>query len=420
MKKLISLSILLFAMIVLCINGIAQSIIIKAGNLVLPEDGKVLQNQYIYVVDDKISAISSVRDDAWDGESIDLGDSWVLPGLMDCHVHITYNDPAGDFSISKKYLDESTSFRAMCGMHNAGVLLNAGFTVVKDVGNDGEYATAAVIRAIQQGWFDGPTIIYSGKIISPFGGQIAGMSPEQGPVWHYEYIIADTPDEMKKAIHENVYYGANVVKLVSDAFPYYYEQEMIEAAVAEAGRMGMKVTVHVMGGDAARAVIQGGAAAIEHGFMLDEELLNLMKEHGTYLVGTDFHEDHLKAMAGDFGDMAAQFSQAIVQRLKLAHNMGVKMAFGTDIVVDLPGMNRAETNLYELKTWKQAGIPAEDILKCMTVNAAELLGLEKERGFIREGYRADIIATGKDPYQDIENLNEVHFVMKDGKVIRND
>jgi len=174
-----------------------------------------------------------------------------------------------------------------------------------------------------------------------------------------------------------------------------------------------------MGGDAARAVILGGAAAIEHGFMLDEELMELMKENGTFLVGTDFHEDHLKAMSGDFVYLQ-MFTQAIIDRLKLAHELDVKMAFGTDVVVDLPGMNRAESNLHQLKTWKQAGIPAEEILKCMTTNAAELLGIESERGFIKEGHRADIIATGKSPLDDIENLNEVSFVMKDGKVIRND
>ena len=401
------------------LSGYTQDFVIKAGNLILPEEGKMVKNQFIYINNGMISKVSSDLDSGWKGEVIDLHDSWVMPGLFDCHVHLTYNDPVGQFVPPRKYLEESNSFRAMRGLHNAEVLLNAGFTTVKEIGNDGDYATAAVIRAIREGWFKGPTIQYAGKIIAPYGGQIAGISPQQGAVWDYEYLTAETPDEMKKAIRKNIYYGADVIKLVADAFPYYYEQEMIEAAVQEASRTGMKVTVHVMGGEAARNVILGGAAAIEHGFLLDEELLGLMKEKGTFLVGTDFHLDNLKAMGDDFMYME-QFSEAIVRRLKLAYSMGVKMAFGTDNVVDLPGMNRAETNLVELKTWKQAGIPPAEILKCMTVNAAELMDMKGERGEIKAGLRADIIACRDNPLDDIENLLSVYFVMKDGNVIRDD
>ena len=151
------------------------------------------------------------------------------------------------------------------------------FVAIGDIGNDGNYATADVIKSIKNGWTKGPTIIYAGKIIAPYGGQTKGVNPENEHFWDWEFIDADTPDEIKKAIRKNIYYGATVIKMVTGDNGIYNAED-IRAAVDEAKKYGMKVTVHTFGGLAADNVISGGAAAIEHGFNLSNEQLQLMKD----------------------------------------------------------------------------------------------------------------------------------------------
>ncbi|CAN5728330.1 hypothetical protein BH10BAC2_BH10BAC2_15660 [soil metagenome] len=199
-----------------------------------------------------------------------------------------------------------------------------------------------------------------------------------------------------------------------------YDAEDIKVAVAEAKKYGLKVTVHVkMGGQEATNVIEGGAAGIEHGFGLDNTQLQLMKDKGTFLVGTDLAFDNWYAYGFD-STKAKSWVKIDVDRLKRAYAIGTKMAFGTDIVIDLPGLNRVQSNLKVLENWKLAGIPPSYILQTMTINAAELLGIEKERGILEQSYYADIIALKNNPLDDIEAIRTVQFVMKEGKVIRRD
>jgi len=175
------------------------------------------------------------------------------------------------------------------------------------------------------------------------------------------------------------------------------------------------VAVHVQGGEPARSVIMAGAHSIEHGFFLDDELLQLMVERGTFLVGTDFPLEHLRGMS--FPGVEGT-SSAIIDRLRRAHEIGVKMAFGTDVVVDIPGRNRGEMALDYLDVWQEAGVPAPKVLQCMTTNVAELLRIQDERGAIAPGLFADIVATPGNPLEDIQELRSVHFVMKEGTVVR--
>ena len=274
-----------------------------------------------------------------------------------------------------------------------------------------------VRKAIETGYFTGPTLLTSGKIIAAFGGQSSGFSPEQGPFWRYEYIDADTPDEIRKAVRENIYYGANTIKLVADNGIFFYTEEEIRAAVSETHNAGLTISVHVYGGQAATNVIMAEPESIEHGTNLSDDQLRLMKEKGIVLVGTDFPEEHLKAM-GATDENARQTAVNIIDRLRRAHRIGVKMAFGTDVILDLPGMTRGEMALDYLKIWRAAGIPHGDILKSMTSNVAELLDIQNERGAIVPGHYADIIATPDNPLDDIEALKKVKFVMKEGIVIK--
>ncbi len=387
-----------------------------AGHLVDPDSGEISENQTIIIEGAEISEIGGDVEVPEGAEVIDLSDAWVLPGLMDAHVHLSFDAHLGS-SYGQEYLTESSGFRALRGAHNARLVLEAGFTTVRDIGNSGNYVMADVRRAIDEGWFTGPTLFDSGKIIAPYGGQLRGMSPEMGRPWSYEYIDADTPVEIRKAVRRNIYYGANTIKLVTDANGYFYTEEEIRAAVGEAGRAGLTVSVHAMSGQAATNAILGGAHAIEHGWRLSDDQLKLMKERGTWLVGTDFPESHLKVMNFS-AQNASEIAASLIDRLSRAWKIGTPLAFGTDTVVNLEGMDRARMNIEFITPWVAAGIPAPDILRAMITNNARLLGIEKERGAVRAGLKADIIATRENPLDDINALRVVSFVMKDGVVVR--
>jgi len=404
----------------------AQTVLLRAGHVIDPAAGTVAERQEILVRDGVIVEIADEVDAGGVGgvdRVVDLSDSWVLPGLIDCHVHLTVNWPYRKPDLHRMYINESDALRAFRGAHNAELFLRGGFTTVKEIGNDGNYATADVIEAIRRGWAQGPHIVYAGKIIQPYGALLLGASPRNDGFWEYEFIDADSHDEIRKAIRRNLYHGATTIKMVAGDHPgegdYFYSEADIAFAVEEARRSGLNVTVHTNGGEAARNVILGGAAAVEHGFGLDEELLRLMREEGTFLVGTDFHVDNWYAYGRDSTSARAMYER-VRDRLALAHRLGVRMAWGTDVVIDLPGMNRLESSLRELETWKAAGIPPMDVLEAMTADAAELLGVADERGRLEAGYAADIVALSKDPLEDINNVGTVHFVMKDGDVVRSD
>jgi imidazolonepropionase-like amidohydrolase len=417
-RKLCTLFLLCLFELLLSSSLAAQNTVIKAGHLFNSRTGAFSQDQTIIVKEGKIVAVGKDLPYSRADTLIDLSNAWVLPGLIDCHVHLTTNFPYRNLSIAQAYTTESSSFRALRGGYVAGQLLRGGFTTVKEIGNDANYASADVLKAINHGWLSGPDIVYAGKIIAPYGGQTSGVNREHEHLWDFEFLDADTPDEIRKAVRKNIYYGATVIKLVSGDNAYYNVED-IQAAVQEAGKAGLKVTVHVMGGPAARNAILGGAAAIEHGFDLDNELLRLMRKRGIFLVGTDFSFSNWYAYGMD--STAAQLlEKRSIDRLQRAYKERVKMAFGTDIIVDLPGLNRLQTNLEELQTWKLANIPAAYTLQTMTLYAAELLGVAETKGVIAPAYWADIIALKSNPLADITNVEQVKFVMKKGEIIRLD
>lgn len=410
---------LLMAILLFAAPALAQTTAIRAGNLIDPAAGTVKKNQIILIQDSKIAEVGpSVKIPAG-ATVIDLSNSWVMPGLMDAHTHLTLGSP-GELFLEGEYLKFSSALRALNGLRNAQNVLEAGFTAVKDIGNDANFVSVDVRRAIERGWFAGPTMLTTGKIIAPFGGQSHNIPPEMGPFWRFEYQDADTPDEVRKAVRQNIYYGANAIKLVADNSPFYYSEEEIRAAVSEAHKAGITVAVHVLGGQAARNVILGGADSVEHGFQLSDELLRLMKEKGTVLVGTDFPYEHLKAMgtAGGILPPAEVTSKAVIDRLRRAHRLGVKLAFGTDVVMEMPGKTRADMMLDYLAVWTEAGVPPADILKAMTTNVSALFHWQGQRGAIAAGEAADIIATPANPLENIQALRKVQFVMKDGKVVK--
>src|SRR5271165_6183297 len=308
---------------------------IKAGKLVDPEKGTTETNQIILVRGKKIEAVGPNLTIPSDAKVIDLSKSTVLPGLFDAHTHLcmTLKKDRDGRSYYITTLYDSTPYRAIEGVANARDMLAAGFTTVRDVGNNGNYADTALRIAIERGVVPGPTMINAGRIIAPYGGQFH-LQPEKRDLGTPEYAFADTHDEMLKAIRENIHFGAKVIKIVVDDQKYIYSVDDIKFMVAETHRDGLKLAAHCWTEPGARNAAEAGVDSIEHGEMMTNEDLQLAKKNHVVLVGTDFTES--AARESGFPELHAVF----VDRLKRAYQVGVTMAFGTDVIWTVPGETR--------------------------------------------------------------------------------
>ena len=388
----------------------AQTVVIRAGHVVDVASGTVIDNQSILIEDGKITSIGS-RVVAPDGTPvIDLSDQYVMPGLIDSHTHLALMEMDGsdinDFgSYYYASLIEDTSMRVAQGTQMARSMLEAGFVWVRDTGNNGLYGDVTLRRAIEGGWIPGPNMVTAGRMIAPFGGQFQ-MQPEKPGLGNPEYLYADSHEELVRAVRENVHYGATFLKLIIDNQPYIYSEEDVRVAVDEAHDMGVKVMSHATSDEGIRNAVLGGVDSIEHGFGATDATLMLMKEHGTYLVGTDFPAARL----------GEERYQANVDRNKRAKKIGVKLAFGSDAVYYEEGRTRGEQTLDFLDSYVDAGFSNAFILQMATMNGADLLGANS--GEIKLGKNADIISMYHNPLDDIHALRGVQFVMKDGKTYK--
>ncbi len=264
---------------------------IKAGKLVDAEKGTTENNQIILVRGKIIEAVGPNVSIPSDAKIIDLSKSTVLPGLFDAHTHLCMTmkkDRDGNNYYFTTLLD-STPYRAIEGVANARDMLASGFTTVRDVGNAGNYADTALREAIERGLVPGPTMINAGRIIAPYGGQFR-LQPEKRDLATPEYAIADTHDEMIKAIRENIHYGAKVIKIVVDDQQYIYSADDIRFMVEEAHRDGLKLAAHCWTRAGAHNAAEAGVDSIEHGERMTNEDLQLAKKNHVVLVGTDFTE----------------------------------------------------------------------------------------------------------------------------------
>jgi len=397
---------------------LAEVTAIRAGRLVDPETGRTAVNQVILVEGEKITAVGGGVAIPQGATVIDLSDLTVLPGLVDAHTHlgITYKDiPENDYYYLT-YVMDSTPLRAIQAASNGIQLLNSGFTVVRDLGNNALYADTAHRVAIEQGWIPGPTLINSGIIIGGKGGQFwptPEMAKYHNIIWP-EYLDADTHDEIVKAVRENMLFGAKVIKICVDCKPWGYSVEEMKLFVAEAAKGGLKVAGHVQTPEGASRAIEAGIWSIEHGMALTGEHHRLMAQKGIFLASTDTPFTPYHGTKEGMEKAAAQ--------LKSAWSHGVKVTFSTDMDYYKTGnpMSRGELTINFLLTWKAAGIPNADILKAMTITGYQCAQVEKERGPIRPGLAADIIAVRGNPLDDIDALRDVLFVMKDGAVFKRD
>ncbi len=407
----------------------AEVSLIYAGELLAIPGERTRMQQTIVIDDNRIREVRSGFADAGafgpDTRIIDLRDRFVLPGLMDMHVHLQGElGPDND----RDKLKMSPQLIQMRSAHFAMKTLLAGFTTVRDVGSSPQ-EMYALRDAIERGWIDGPRIVAAGGVgITGGHADISGVQPELMEYWT-SANICDGPYDCRRATRNAVKYGADLIKITSTGgvltdratgTGQQMETDELREVVLAAARMGRKVASHAHHEDGIVAALEAGVASIEHGSYTGPRAIRLFRETGAYLVPTllagktvatmavesDFMSDAIRAKAIRVGnDMAGSFAAA--------HKAGVNVAYGTDSGVSAHGDNAREAVLMV-----EAGMSEMDVIVSATINAADLIDMSDEIGTIAAGKRADIIALERSPLQSIDALLDVGFVMRDGKVYK--
>jgi imidazolonepropionase-like amidohydrolase len=361
-----------------------------------------------------------------DAKIIDLSTMTVLPGLLDMHTHLVgpANDPEPLNELRRTAAEE-----AMRSIPNPKIVLMAGFTTVRDVGTYRALVDVAMRDAIARGDIPGPRMFVAGAYITITGGAgaVTGMAPDIGLPWDLHYGEANSPWEVRQRVRMLAGQGVDFIKVLStgavlthnsNANAREFTDEELNALVDEAHNFGFRVAAHAHNAAGIKAAVRAGVNSIEHGSYLDEEGIQLMKQHGTYLVPTLETVDCIDSTAhypADFLEHSNRLNDISIANFKRAVKEGVKIAFGTDISVCPFG-----TNAKEFSYMVKDGMTPVAALQAATVGAADLLGQTALIGSIKVGKYADIIAVKGDPLKEITVMERVAFVMKSGQVYKAD
>ena len=404
-------------------------ILIKSAHLVDPASGTVRENQAILIEGDKVKSAGAAADltknISAETRVIDLGDATVLPGLIDCHTHIT-SQPENYYEdiFRKSPIDVATTSHIY-----ARRTLLAGFTTIRNVGAQ-EYTDIALRKAIDAGKIPGPRMLCSAGALSATGGHgdLNGFSP----YLHFDEVastIANGPEQIREVIRKNIKYGADWIKILASAgvlseeesvgAPQYSQEEM-KAAVDEAALWGRKVAAHAprngsdKDGDSRRRCVDRTWQS------RDDEGIRMMKEHGTWLVDDIYNDDYIIAEYTRLGypqkilDKERMVGRLQRENFRKAFKAGVKCAFGTDAGVYPHGWNAKQ--FAKLVEW---GTTPMQAIQSATISAADLIGWKTKVGQLAPGYFADLVAVKGDPLKDVSILEKVDFVMKGGAVYKN-
>jgi len=404
--------------------------VIHAGELLAVPGESPLKNQTIVVEGGRIKEVRDGFVDAsefGDGAVvIDLSESFVMPGLMDMHVHIQ-----GELSAKadSETLRLSTADRGMQSVHFAKKTLMAGFTTVRNLGAEPTHMYA-LRDATAKGWIAGPRVVASGGVAATGGhGDVDGMRHDLLEKYTKK-TICDGPYDCRRAVRYAIKFGADLIKItatggvLSDTNTGTGQQmtdDELKEIMDTAHGLGRKVAAHAHSAGGINAALRAGVDSIEHGSYSDEESIRLFKASGAYLVPTLLAGDTVVNMAKTSNFMSDQIKAKAIRvggdmmdHFTVAYKAGVNIAYGTD-----SGVSRHGTNAQEAILMEKGGMTPMDVLKSATVNAADLIDMSEQLGTIEAGKYADIIATDDSALADLKELLDVDFVMKDGKVYKN-
>jgi imidazolonepropionase-like amidohydrolase len=409
-----------------CSLAEAEITVLECARLVDVERGRLLENQQILVEDNRISAVGTGVDAPDDSNRIQL--DTCLPGLMDMHVHLSGQMSRNGYI---KRFQNNAADAALLANHYANITLQAGFTTVRNLG-DSYNVTVSLRNAISSGVATGPRIFTAAKTIATTGGHgdptngfRKDLMGDPGPLDG----VVNNADDARQAVRQRYKDGADMIKITatggvlslakSGQNPQFMTDEL-DAVVQAANDYGMTVAAHAHGTEGMKRAVSAGVTSIEHGTFMDDEVIKLMKERGTYYVPTISAGKFVaeKAEEDDYfpavvRPKAASVGPQINETFKKAYGRGVTIAFGTDAGVSPHG-----TNALEFVYMVEGGMPEMEAIQSSTMTAARLIGMEDQLGSISKGKFADIVAVNGNPLEDISLLSDISFVMKDGKVYK--
>ena len=413
-----------------CLSGTilrAQNLSIHCGKLI-DGTGAAPREQVTLVIEQgKIARITNGYEPAPPGgRLLDWRSRTVLPGLIDCHVHIDHEHSETDLADEVRLEPEDMAFRAAA---YARITLRAGFTTVRDLGGTG--VNLALRRAIGKGLAQGPRIVCAGSAIGSTGGHVdpsGGFNRTHRAALLPADEVANGPDDCRRAVRKQIQLGADVIKIAAtggvlshekDGSRPQFSQAEMEAVVQTAADYGLKVAAHAHGAEGIKRALRAGVASIEHGTLMDDEAIGLFKKTGAYYVPTLTAGHSVADSAkkpGYFPALIAEKAKALGPRMQAtfskAYKAGVKIAFGTDA-----GVYRHGLNYLEFVYMVEAGMKPMDAIVAATRSAADLLGISTEVGTLEPGKTADVIAVDGDPLKDIAVMGKVAGVVQKGALV---
>jgi imidazolonepropionase-like amidohydrolase len=426
----------------------AQSVphvtLVKAGRVLDPKTGNVLSPAAVLIEDNKIKEVgppSNVQAPSG-AKIIDLGQATLLPGLIDSHTHLLV-DPImpAEAERARHYngsfmpglllaIAESPSKRVLMGAQLAREDLESGITTVRNLGHSGIDGDTELRDAINAGRVPGPRILASGRKLITRGSYLQSLNPALADaILQQEFLLIDGVDRAREAVRLNEFQNVDVIKVTADENLTVAE---LAAVVEEAHREHLKVAVHAVDKTSIQTAIDAGADSIEHGNQVTDEQLKQMREKGIFFDFTptiygDFWTRMTEAAVGlspALRDRWAKLDVSDTQKydslVQHVLKSGVKFAAGSDMGWYFAGKTRGQASVSRFPVLHQAGMPALDVIRAVTTNAAEMLGWQDKVGAIETGKFADLVAVSGDPIADTTELERVRFVMKDGQVVRND